>query len=408
MRVQAAPAEYRREGCVRPQPPDEPDQIPPDGYGNAEEHRHIERRPRHCQALHRIEQDDSGRNGDKGGETDQSKSHEPSDGRGARRGQALPRHPLFFDLERRCLQLLHALKYTPIPPLENGLVITPIGELRLVALTRRSAATRHRCDANLTIVHYNIAMGMKVYRAGRQSPDGKRRGRVLRPLLLILFVILALALVYLILPFGGQRVVLLGSDARAGEASRSDTIVVTKAGGGMLAVPRDTLVDIPGVGEDDYVIVHFGGVEEIVDALGGITLEVDKPIKVGIDGRRVYIPAGTHTLNGMQALAYVRYRGGPTADIGRIGRQQKFLRELAHESTSPAKLPHLPATARATWRNIDTNMNPLEAARFAVRTRLSGIENAELYPGTPQYIGGISYWVPDKEAGDKVVSETIE
>ena len=160
----------------------------------------------------------------------------------------------------------------------------------------------------------------------------------------------------------------------------------------MLAVPRDTLVDIPGVGEDkinaafasggpeltvetlenltgvrmnDYVIVHFGGVEEIVDALGGITLEVDKPIRVGIDGRRVYIPAGTQTLDGTQALAYVRYRGGPTADIGRIGRQQKFLRELARQSTSPAKLPRLPATARATWRNIDTNMSLLEAARFA-------------------------------------------
>src|SRR5918994_1276236 len=190
-------------------------------------------------------------------------------------------------------------------------------------------------------------MGMKVYRAGRQSPGGKRQGRVLGPLLLLLLVILALVLVYLIVPFGGQRVVLLGSDARAGEASRSDTIVVAKAGGGMLAVPRDTLVD-------------------------------------------------------------VRYRGGPTADIGRIGRQQKFLRELAHESTSPAKLPRLPATARATWRNIDTNMNPLEAARFPVRTRLSGIEDAELYPGSPQYIGGISYWVPDKESGDKVVSETIE
>jgi hypothetical protein len=69
-------------------------------------------------------------------------------------------------------------------------------------------------------------MGMKVYRAGRQSPDVKRQGRVLRPLLLILLVILALVLVYLIVPFGGQRVVLLGSDARAGEASRSDTIVV--------------------------------------------------------------------------------------------------------------------------------------------------------------------------------------
>ena len=53
-------------------------------------------------------------------------------------------------------------------------------------------------------------------------------------------------------------------------------------------------------------------------------------------------------------------------------------------------------------------MNPPEAARFAIRTRLSGIEDTELYPGTPQYIGGISYWVPDKEAGAKAVSETIE
>src|SRR5215203_5027471 len=166
MRVQAAPAEYRREGFVRPQAPDEPDQIPPDGDGDAEEHRHVERSPRHCHTPHRIEQDDGGRNGDKGYEADQSKSREPSDGRSARRGQALPRHPLFFDLERRCLQLLHA---------------------------------------NLTIVPYNIAMGMKVYRAGRRSPDGKRQGRVLRPLLLILLVILTLVLVYLIVPFGGQR-----------------------------------------------------------------------------------------------------------------------------------------------------------------------------------------------------------
>src|ERR671916_205870 len=196
MRVQAAPAEYRREGSVRPQALQEPDQITPDGDGDAEEHRHVESSPRHCHALHRIEQDDGGRNGDKGDEADQGKSCEPSDGRSARRGQALPRHPLFFDLERRCPQLLHVLKYTPSPPGENGLEITPIGGLRLVALTRRSAATCRRCDANLTCINYNGGMGMKVYRAGCRSPDGKRQGRVLRPLLLILMVILALMLVY--------------------------------------------------------------------------------------------------------------------------------------------------------------------------------------------------------------------
>ncbi len=277
---------------------------------------------------------------------------------------------------------------------------------------------------------------MKVYKRGwRTDRKGGRLGGVLRALFLVLVVLFVLVLAYLFLPLGTQRVVLLGSDARAGEASRSDTIVVAKAGEGMLAVPRDTLVEIPGLGEDkinaafatggpeltlktlenltglpinNYVVVHFDGVEDIVNALDGITLEVEQPIEVGIEGRRVYIPAGTQTLDGTEALAYVRYRGGPTADIGRIGRQQKFLQALAREATSPAKLPRLPATARAVWRNIETNMSPLEAARFALRMRLSGGVEAEIYPGTPQYIGGISYWVPDREAGQQVVEETIE
>lgn len=65
--------------------------------------------------------------------------------------------------------------------------------------------------------------------------EGARRAGLLRPALLVL-------LAYLFLPFWTQRALLLGSDASAGGASRSDTIVVTKAGWGMLAVPRDTLV----------------------------------------------------------------------------------------------------------------------------------------------------------------------
>ncbi|MDQ3792582.1 MAG: LCP family protein [Actinomycetota bacterium] len=277
---------------------------------------------------------------------------------------------------------------------------------------------------------------MEVYKAGRgPGPDKLRRGGLLRTVLLVLLVLLILVLAYLLLPFGGQRVALLGSDASADGVSRSDTILVAKAGGGMVAVPRDTLVEIPGVGEDkinvafaaggpeltvetlenltglpidNYVVVHFDGVQDIVDAMGGITVEVEEPIEVGIEGRPVSIPAGTQTLDGFEALAYVRYRGTPTADIGRIGRQQRFLQELAQEATSPAKLPRLPATALAVWRNIETNMNPLQAARFAVQMRLAGGVEAEIYPGAPQYIDGISYWVPDREAGAQVVEQTIE
>jgi LCP family protein required for cell wall assembly len=270
----------------------------------------------------------------------------------------------------------------------------------------------------------------KVYRPER------RRGGFLRGAFFVLFVLFVLLLLYLFLPFGSQRVVLLGSDARAGEGSRSDTIVIAKAGGGMLAVPRDTLVEIPGIGQDkvnaafaiggpelaaetlegltglpieNYVVLDFGGVEEIVNALGGITINVEEPVETEQDGEYFFIPAGVQELTGDQALAYVRYRGGPTADIGRIGRQQRFLQALAGEISSPGNLPRLPATLRAVWRNIETNMSPFEAAWFAIRLGLSGDgEGAEIYPGFPQYIGGVSYWVPDTAAGQRVVAATVK
>jgi polyisoprenyl-teichoic acid--peptidoglycan teichoic acid transferase len=82
---------------------------------------------------------------------------------------------------------------------------------------------------------------------------------------------------------------------------------------------------------------------------------------------------------------------------------------LAGELSSPENVPRLPATARLVWRNIETNMNPLEAACFAIRFGFSGGDaQAEIYPGTPQYIGGISYWVPDTVAGQRVVAATVQ
>ena len=81
---------------------------------------------------------------------------------------------------------------------------------------------------------------------------------------------------------------------------------------------------------------------------------------------------------------------------------------MTEEASSPENLPRLPAMAWAVRRNIETNMNPFEAARLVVRLALSGGSNAEIYPGTPQYINGVSYWVPDPAAGRRVVAATVE
>jgi polyisoprenyl-teichoic acid--peptidoglycan teichoic acid transferase len=50
-------------------------------------------------------------------------------------------------------------------------------------------------------------------------------------------------------------------------------------------------------------------------------------------------------------------------------------------------------------------MNPLQAACCALQMRLSGSMEAEIYPGAPRYIGGISYWVPEREAGQQAVEQ---
>lgn len=279
---------------------------------------------------------------------------------------------------------------------------------------------------------------MKVYRTGRRFDDRKRRWKLRFRRLLILGILLPLILLllYLVLPFWTTRAVLLGSDARADEASRADTILIAAVGrdSGMLSVPRDTLAEIPGHGKDkinsayayggtdlmvdtleeftdlrigNYAVIEFDGVEDVVNAMGGVEIDVKQPIDLGIEGRVFHIDPGVQTLRGGQALAYVRYRGGPQADIGRIGRQQRMLNELKSQAFSLKKLPRLPAVTMAVLDNTDTNMNPLEAARFAVQMKLFGNSEIETYPGTPQYIEGISYWVPDTKEGQKVMDETI-
>ena len=263
----------------------------------------------------------------------------------------------------------------------------------------------------------------------------KYRFRRLAVLLVVLPVLLLF--LYMFVPWT-QRVVLLGSDQRTTEASRSDTIMIAAEGdaSGVLSVPRDSRVEIPSHGKNkinsayayggpdltvttledftglhinNYIVIKFHAVEDIVNALGGVTIDVKEPVKLGLEDGRVFnIKPGRQVLNGGQAIAFVRFRGDPRADIGRIGRQQQFMAALRHEALSPGNLPRLPAVIRAVLKNTDTNMNPLEVARFVMWMEISGKSEVKTYPGVGKYIDGVSYWIPDKKAGEKMIEETIK
>ncbi|MZE73195.1 LCP family protein [Streptomyces sp. SID5789] len=186
------------------------------------------------------------------------------------------------------------------------------------------------------------------------------------------------------LPTSGQNLLVLGSDSRAGDnaslgtgkvaGARSDTALVVHIPEGRkqavaVSIPRDTLVTRPeceksdgsalpeaervmfnsvysqagpacvvktvekmsGVRMDHYMEIDFAGFKGLVDAIGGVPVTVEEPIKDPASG--LDLSAGTHTLDGTESLAFVRTRHGvgDGSDLGRIGLQQEFLIALLSE-----------------------------------------------------------------------------
>ena len=78
-----------------------------------------------------------------------------------------------------------------------------------------------------------------------------------------------------------------------------------------------------------------------------------------------YIPAGKQTLNGQQALTFVRSRRFPDGDFTRIKNQQKFMIALLKKATSAKNLPKWPAIAEEAGKNLDTDMSLPELMAMA-------------------------------------------
>ncbi|MFH8812077.1 LCP family protein [Streptomyces hygroscopicus] len=94
-----------------------------------------------------------------------------------------------------------------------------------------------------------------------------------------------------------------------------------------------TVEQLTGVHVDHYLEVDFTSFMKTVDVIGGVKICTARPLKddhTGLD-----LPAGTHVLNGGQALQYVRSRHvDGTSDLGRIQRQQRFLASVVHQTTA--------------------------------------------------------------------------
>lgn len=245
----------------------------------------------------------------------------------------------------------------------------------------------------------------------------------------------------------GFNVLLLGTDDReAGDNySRTDTMIVLNYNDkenriSMLSIPRDTRVLIPGYGWnkinaanvyggpelamktvsqligiplDYYILTNFYGFKDIVDALGGVTLYVEKDMyhyERAYGGKfSINLKKGEQRLDGDKALQYVRYRGDGS-DIDRTGRQLKFLKALAREVMQPKTITRLHKLIPEIYENVETNMGLPQMIKLArAGKNLDSVEIVtQTLPGHFLNTEEGSFWAVDQEQARRVALALFE
>ena len=230
---------------------------------------------------------------------------------------------------------------------------------------------------------------------------------------------------------GKKNIVVMGCDIRKDDVGRSDTLFVvmldkSKKNAALLSIPRDTRVKIKGHGWDkinaafayggqkltretvqdflgiklnNYVVVDFQGFKGLVDAVGGVDINVEKRMYYydPYDGFEIDLRPGMQHMDGKTAMQYVRYRD-EEGDIGRIRRQQKFLMALYRHIASKNIIAKIPGVSKQIMSMVKTDLSLKEMVELGNVMR--GMVEKEglkmsMVPGEPEYIDGISYWIPD-------------
>lgn len=204
----------------------------------------------------------------------------------------------------------------------------------------------------------------------------------------------------------------------------------------LLSIPRDTLVEIVGKEKQDkinhayafggkkmtietvehflevpidyYATVNFDAFKNIVDILGGITVDVPFDFEQNSDDRvaeKLQFHEGQMELDGRHALAFARMRkSDPRGDIGRNERQQAVVKAIIDKAVSASSLTKIDDLINEIGNNVETNMRISEAISFLKNYsdfNTKQIDKLTLET-TPSRINGISYQIADEDSLDEV------
>ena len=238
-----------------------------------------------------------------------------------------------------------------------------------------------------------------------------------------------------------MNILLLGLDSRD-RVMRADTIMLLTINRrndeiNIISIPRDMRVEIPGRGLDKinhayafgevgltrdavenflgvkidyYMTTDFAGFKSTVDILGGIEYEVETKMRYYASDVTIELDPGLQMLDGEKALQYVRWRSDGHGDLGRVQRQQKFLKALLEEMIAFRNVLKLHRLIPELAQNIKTDLELSQAIMLANKLKNVNVEeiNTLTLPGRVGSIGGVSYVLPNEEEIHQVVERYVK
>jgi LCP family protein required for cell wall assembly len=179
-------------------------------------------------------------------------------------------------------------------------------------------------------------------------------------------------------------------------------------GGPDLAV--QTVQDSFGIPIDNFMVINLRGVRDLVDAIGGIDIYVEKPMHYTDNTAKLFInfEPGQYHLDGKQAEAFLRFRHDQLGDIGRIRRQQQFVMAVTKKLRDPSIVFKIPELVKISNQYVETDLSAnelLTLAFFGKDLNMNAVRTAT-FPGHP---GGIkvSYWVIDPDQAQMILDRLI-
>lgn len=248
-------------------------------------------------------------------------------------------------------------------------------------------------------------------------------------------------------PGESVQFLILGVDSlhsKDAENTRSDTIMVANLNLGngkvdLLSIPRDTYAEIRGYNKQKinhsykyggapltletvnrilgtkikyYVVVDYEFLFDLVNYMGGITIDV--PIDMKYDDPTANPPLhidlkkGRQTLNGEQAMGFLRFRKGyAMQDLDRVKSQQQFMSAMLSQIKKPSILLKVPVLYNSFRKNTENNLPTSLVIKMATAVRKvhqDSVTSGTL-PGKPQYLHHVSYFLHDEKETKKLVEQ---